>query len=505
MRGRSAPALKGATVTNGAPTGSKVETSFIPDSLGYTVLSACQFDKEANDLEEGGALTLGLIRALRTTGFGGGSKVSYGELYDLVKQNVLDLSPPGNPQEPVLQGNDTNLIFGNGQVKAPDYYETRFRGGVLSVEAGRMFGILPGTVFDLYRPGDSPESGGRKIGVGVVSPKSEDLQYNRAVVTLEHDVPAQELESCWAFRRADSGDPAVVPIHFDAVPQATRTALIRAFDKLPAPFSEVSAAAAGVTLSESGGDKIVLSSRDAGDLGTFAADEEGLKGAGRALQDYGRWRGLKSLASASPGNQKEFDLQIVPVKVDADGSFFEPDSAPLVTAFRAHQEFALRVRWRNPLSKHAQRYISVLHLTATRKVAQEWPQDGREDSPGSLLTSDGDSYWLGRETGLIPDSERAARRKEIMVWWFEPTLGPNPQVGEYPDGYGAQQYLVFATRDPVNLRPLLSPNLHETSTRGASSPLAVLIRRICSGTTRAGYKAVASDYGVATKIVTATR
>ncbi len=151
-------------------------------SCPHIVLSACERDEQAGDLDGGGAFTTGLIRALEHSN----GKINYPDLYLRTRATVRKIRKNQNPKFSFISNINPYTEFLNGaSMGTPDQYEVYFKKGRWYIKCGAIHGIPTNLDEKIDIEIHTPAPDAKKIGdaniISVGSQESElkmDLEFS---------------------------------------------------------------------------------------------------------------------------------------------------------------------------------------------------------------------------------------------------------------------------------------------------------------------------------------
>lgn len=130
-------------------------------SCPHIVLSACERDEQAGDLDGGGAFTTGLIRALEHSN----GKISYPDLYVRTRATVRRIRKKQNPKFSFISNINPFSEFLNGTTMgSPDEYEVYFKKGKWYLKCGAIHGLQANLTGQAEIEIHTPAPDSRKIG-----------------------------------------------------------------------------------------------------------------------------------------------------------------------------------------------------------------------------------------------------------------------------------------------------------------------------------------------------
>jgi hypothetical protein len=509
VRGRQSPLLKARTSTTATkPTETETGPFFSTMTSTCEALSACRSDQEASDVGVG-VFTWSLVEALRdvarASNHGDKHSVTYGEFYDKIREHMLEKGGEANAQTPVIFGNHDRRLFGDEILQVPQHFVTTFDGTHLRIEAGSIFGVRKNQSFFLYRPGSSPSNGGKRVAVLSVADTDDSLSYNVAYLKVPKGVNPKSLQGCWAFAKADGVDPGALAIHFDGVPGNEKGALLASIRNQAAAIHETSKEHAELFVSATAQPRsgLDLMTRYGADLGKFKDDAAGRADLADSVRHFQQWRGLMDLTTPTESTCPNIEMEIVPVATEEiGGHYYFKSVLPKTTVFGPRDHFAIKVRATHPKSLNGPS-LAILELTPDHKVYQLWPtRDLGQDGSRIPIGADGDWYWLQKGNEFTP--VKGADKKTIFVPFFAPTVSDLDVKDGKPngtaDGVGGVVFKLFATEDPVDYGPLLSPE----EPKDIVSPLASLINDFSKGR-RGPPEVIPAQYRIVKKVVETRR
>ena len=143
-------------------------------SCPHIVLSACERDEQAGDLDGGGAFTTGLIKALENSN----GKINYPDLYLRTRATVRKIRKNQNPKFSFISNINPYTEFLNGaSMGTPDEYEVYFKKGRWYIKCGAIHGLPTSLKENINIEIHTPSPDSKKIGDGtIVSVGSQECE-----------------------------------------------------------------------------------------------------------------------------------------------------------------------------------------------------------------------------------------------------------------------------------------------------------------------------------------
>ncbi|MFH1468074.1 MAG: caspase family protein [Pseudomonadota bacterium] len=442
-RGVTTPLGLPARGADGQDSGAGFDAPPPSDELApMVVLSAASHDQLAHETRDRrhdgeivGGLSLAYSHAMARLHKG----ESYRALFAAVQAEMATSVPRQTPQ---IEGAiDAVVLRGEIVEQAPWLAVTAVDEAGVTVEGGTLLGILPGTELAFLPPGTADPAQGKPIATGTVQSATPD----GAKVTLTAPAPADKLQTSWAFvTRASLGDLAARVSLADSLPRAIRdglaarladNGLVRLTDEQP-----------DLSLGWANG-KLEVVTAD-GDAITWTIEGDLTEALQTHLVAYARALYLRRLELSGRGI--DVGVTVVPAEAhfNAAGDFEGccalpeerwPVEAGLLT-LRDGDAWMLRLQNRGAVPA----WVTVLDLPSDGSLTQLWPDPQQRAS----------------------DNELAPGRTQLLQ---DPCF-----VAQAP--YGNDVIKLLATREPLDLRPILDNGPVSAGTRGTEpGPLELLL------------------------------
>lgn len=435
----------------------------------FTFLAAAQANEQAWELD-GGIFTQAFVKALSTIPIGSTWKELHARVYDGVMEGNND-----ERQTPVLEGDDSRLLFENKTNAGAITYPVRTSFDELRIAGGQVHGLTAGSQIEF-----------QAVVAGSTTPKTfrgtlKDVRLAESTFILDPATPQKDISKL-------SGALAKV------VAPANPTSFLKL--RIPNGSTTLASELAAIKSIEASTtqDKADLSITKAGTNWQLRGPADELireipdgPTANSALKDavnrHAKWKLVKELGASDCDVKVEMEIQKVEAMADPSGRklangqplpVFKSAASPggPVPQFKSTEYFAIRIRAQaaggGPGSWDP--FIGILNLMNSGEIKQVWPSPTRASNEDSWkLSSDGDWYWLQKTSGFIPAKSSAEDLQNVQLF----------TVDSKTDGKGDQIFKLMATKVAVKYAPLLQPG----TSRG-STPLEVMLNSFATGQSR---------------------
>jgi len=428
------------------------------------VLSAARSNQVARetsgpDGKPMGALSLALAGALTRTP----APESWANLHELVQQEMAT-SVPG--QAPQVEGAVHMGLFGAASSDAGGYHRLTWLGteGRAELAAGRLHDLAPGAKVEVHAAGAAQPGAATLLATGTV----ESVELLKSYVKLDRVPSAEKVEALrvWVTEWA-TGDLRL-RVQLNLPPGPARDRATAALGPLANRLDLVADAnVAAFTVDWSSGRYRILQNGDehgTGDL--HASVERGDDPA--ALADH-----LLALSRSAllrnftlDGAGERMDLRLVPAEVDTNGvcrpagSAMEPATGGRVRMTEG-QVVGIQLQHAGTATVSP----TVVYVDATGRPAQIYPE-------------------LGRAPDLVPPGAAPAVVGCVRV----------------TPPYGMEQLLVIASKDRIDLGPVLGYARSESTRGPGAGALQALLDQYGSGTRGEPITRVATSQGYAASL-----
>ena len=433
------PPAKGASGSRGAEGGGMFEARGT-NAAPLVVLSAARDDQLAMEVyaDDGtvvGSLTYAFTAALaRANG-----ELTYAALFNDIERLVASQVEGQRPQ---LEGARNSLVLSGKTVPLPEYYTVdAVEGREVTLAAGNLVGLLPGSVVAFYPANTTTTNGAAVLGRGKITMSGPTW----SVAELEADGDPQSLATSWAVVESlGFGDLRLgVGIHPDVKERASLETFVNEIGVL-----ELRDKNADLVFFLDEGGQVVLNTPDdrVRVSGPFDPKGEFRKELRADVSGYARRKLLTDLTLSDPA--VDVALEVVPMKHTMRGPkcvksepvdlarFLDPGGR-VVLPFG--QGYRLRLQNRSD----ADVYVTLLGISSNGEVVPLYPAPG-ESVESTLLSRD---------------------KKEFTF--------PTCFTASAPAGI--DRFKVFATREPVNFGRVVASRGQSARGDKERSPLDALL------------------------------
>jgi hypothetical protein len=406
------------------------------------VLSAASHDQlahETRDRRHDGEIVGGLSLAYSHAM----AKLEKGQSYrDLFRAVQAEMATSVPRQTPQMEGDiDAVVLRGELIEQAPWLAVTAVDEAGVTVEGGTLLGLLPGTEIAFLPPGTADPAAAKPIATGTVQSASPD----GAVVALAAPAPAEKLQQSWAFVTKQSfGEMAARVSLDDSLPRDLRAGLTERLAE--SGLVRLTAEQPDLALAwEAGAPRAVTAD---GDSLIWTLEGDPLAALQERLVAYARARYLRRLELSARGLDVQVAVIPAEARYDAAGTFqgcgaLPEERWPLEggqLTFHDGDAWLLRLENRGAVPA----WVTVLDLPSDGTVTQLWPDPEQRAS----------------------DNEIAPGRTQLLQ---DPCF-----VAQAP--FGTEVVKLLATREPLDLRPILHAGPVSAGTRGTEpGPLELLL------------------------------
>ncbi len=382
--------------------------------VGYVALSACQAEQSALEFRPQagvfrGAFTWFLIQELQ--------RATPASTYASVFQRIWShFSAVGlaEKQQPSLQGDTNQPLFGTGARAVPAFAVTRpgQAAGELVLPAGELHGVTVGSVYALYRAGAGLQAAARLATAKVVRRALTESVLQLAASDARR-LSAADLAGAEAVETAHNHSAEPLPVYLAPTATAWRARLadLRAIDL------QVSEGAAAVRLDVAQG-RLALQTRtkreadqEFGNLTSWPDAPASATALRAALLCLARWHAVARLGCDQPRRDGDIELRLLHCDAETLQST-NPNwrPAPMVggvwPVYRERDGLWAEVR--NPSDQPV--YVSLLELGCDGAIKVLWPT---EDGPSFRLPAHSD--WTRMPAGRLVSAETGISQLKALA------------------------------------------------------------------------------------------
>lgn len=444
-----------------------VENSKSPNT-GFVYISAASPIEIAGETEDFsmGLFTQALIKTLDRIKTKPNN--TYGDVFESIKDVVTRQSD--SQQNPQIEGDKDNLLFGNSVIPTERYYTIKTDGVRYILQAGKLHGMRVGSKFAVY------EAGTKKVGAGRKLTDAEIIQTDPLVSVLRFAKPIKSLEliGARAFETARKLDVDAVRVAVDSrFPESKIIEeTVKSYDLVQFVEQENEKTRNYDLIFRRRDEKIdkdlnaadgnIVMERSNGSVKVFSSTGDQLKKEIKdALEREVRWKTVKELENANSDLQLE--MRIVPVnglKLNSVGKRQSDDfGKPLEPTFGNNGlqlnlgDYA-RIEIKN--NGNSPVYVTILGLSEGQ-VKANFPKTD-EDIRDERNKIAGNGQW-----------------KPVSVFRVTPPLG-------------IDAYKLIATQEQADFSSLIDPSVPQTGTRdqqiAKTLPIGQLFKVLSSGNRR---------------------
>jgi len=449
------------------------------DATGYVVLQATAPNEEARETEDGGRLTVALVETWRKAA-STGTRLTYRELFERSSESIARLYKI-TPQRPQIEGDIDRYLFDLSMARPAPYFPIRVDDESVVVMAGEVHGATVGTKVAIFPAGTTNFETAKPITTATIT----EVRIDQARLTVPEGVNPEALSSTRGIITEYGQNSGALRLFVDPPAEGIRAALrtVLAIDMMSA-----SAESYDLKLTR-GATGFVIEQPNGAMVAQIPANGQEDIGVRDALRNIARWnlvRRLENPAASTFGAE----IRVVRVKTEPDPSDrsrvrfagFEAESTS--HEFRKGDHFALQVKAEGDINP----FIAVLDLLPDGTVTQLWPVQARD----MKVPTTGEWYWLSPSRGFLKVGTEAAGAK-IDIYEIDPAHG----------GTGVEAFKLMVTKEFVDYGGLVSGD--PAATRGAKSPLELLLAAYGTGTRAKSVSAPPKDWATASASITVVK
>lgn len=194
-----------------------IETGWLINPAGYTILSACAPDQNAFEIEVNGnrqgALTHFLLRALHTLK-GNGINLTHRSLHEHMSVTFHAQWPQ---QTPMRYGNANLTLFGDPLLGPEnDFVPLYEKDGQLRLRAGDIHGVFTGDEYVAY-PFNTSEHASSRVGRDSASVRVTNVEpFESDLIVIEPEIEGK-IETGWKAQLLTSRSPRTIPVGVPAI------------------------------------------------------------------------------------------------------------------------------------------------------------------------------------------------------------------------------------------------------------------------------------------------